>query len=240
LRTARGRDLRLQAEAESLLGNIAHERERPAEAEDHYRAAASLFDAARDTSAVAHQLAAVGQTLGARGRLAAAVEELTAAVDRLPNDLVVQAELGWALWQLGEGRAAVAVFTGVLATDGGNVEALRGRGEILTELGDFQGALRDLDRVTATGRPSTRAARGLALSQLGADAEAAKELTAALADAPRNGPVLLYAARAEVLGGDLSAAAELAERAVNAADPPLPIHQREAAQQLAARREGFG
>jgi tetratricopeptide (TPR) repeat protein len=240
LRTARGRNLQLQAEAESLLGNIAHERGRPAEAEGHYRVAATLFDAARDTTAVAHQLAAVGQTLLAQGRLSGAVEELNAAVGRLPNDLVVQAELGWALWQLGEGRAAVAVFTGVLATDGGNVEALRGRGEILAELSDFQGALRDLDRVAATGRPSTRAARGLALSQLGAYAEGAKELAAALADAPRNGTVLLYAAQAEALSGDLPAAADLADRAVNAADPPLPPHQREAARQLAARREGFG
>jgi len=238
LRTARGVDLRLQAEAESLLGNIAAERARSADAERHYRAAAGLFDAVRDTAAVAHQLAAVGQTLLAQGRLADAVEELNAAVSRLPNDLEVQAELGWALWQLGEGRAAAAVFTGVLATDGGNAEALQGRGEILAELGDYDGALRDLDRVAATSRPSMRAARGLALSQVGDYAEAGKELAAALADAPRNGPVLLYAAQAEALGGDMSAAAELAERAINAADPPLPPHQRDAAQQLAAWRDG--
>jgi tetratricopeptide (TPR) repeat protein len=239
LRTARGLDLRLQGEAESLLGNIAHEHGKPAEAEGHYRAAATLFDAVRDTAAVAHQLAAAGQTLLAQGRLADALEELNAAVDRLPNDLVVQAELGWALWQLGDGRAAVAVFTSVLATDGGNVEALRGRGEILAQLGSYRSALHDLDRVAAIGLPATRAARGLALSQVGAHAEAGKELAAALADGPRNGPVLLYAAQAEALGGDVAVAAELAERAVNAADPPLPPHQREAARQIAARPDSF-
>jgi tetratricopeptide (TPR) repeat protein len=237
LRTARGLDLRLQAEAESLLGNIANERGRPAEAEGHYRSAASLFDAARDTAAVAHQLAAVGQTLLAQGRPADAVEELNAAVSRLPHDLVVQAELGWALWQLGEGRAAVAVFTSVLASDGGNSDALRGRGEILAQLGDYYGALHDLDRVASVGLPATRAARALALSQIGAHAEAGKELAAALAAGPRNGPVLLYAAQAEALGGDVPAAAELAERAVTAADPPLPPRQREAARQLAARSD---
>jgi hypothetical protein len=48
-------------------------------------------------------------------------------------------------------------------------------------------------------------------------------------DAPRNGPVLLYAARAEALGGDGSAAAELAASALNATDPALPAHQCEAA-----------
>lgn len=240
LRTARGLDLRLQAEAESLLGNIANERGNPAEAESRYRAAAMLFDAVQDTAAVAHQLAAVGKMLLAQGRLTDAVEELNAAVERLPNDLTVQAELGWALWQLGDGRAAVAVFTSVLATDGGNVEALRGRGEILTQLGDYNEALHDLDRVAATGPPATRAAHGLALSHVGAHAEAGKELAAAQDDGPSNGPVLLYVAQAEALAGDLAAAAELAERAVNAADPPLPPHQREVARQLAARRFSFG
>jgi tetratricopeptide (TPR) repeat protein len=237
LRSAHGLDLRLQAEAESMLGNIAHECRRPAEAEGHYRVAATLFDATRDTAAVAHQLAAVAQTLLAQGRLADAVEELHAAVDRLPNDLVVQAELGWALWQLGDGRAAVAVFTSVLATDGANIEALRGRGEILAQLGDYQGALRDLDRVAAISPPATRAARGLALSRVGILAEASKELAAAKVDGPQNGAVLLYAAQAEALGGDLAAATELAERAVNAADPPLSPHQRKVAQQLAAARD---
>jgi Flp pilus assembly protein TadD len=58
-----------------------------------------------------------------------------------------RSELGWALWQIGQGRAAVAVFTGVLGLDGANVEALRGRGEILANLGDARSALRDLDRV---------------------------------------------------------------------------------------------
>jgi tetratricopeptide (TPR) repeat protein len=240
LRTARGLDLRLQAEAESLLGNIAREHGELTKAEGHYRTAATLFDAVLDTAAVAYQLAAVGQTLLARGRLADAVEALNAAVGRLPNDLVVQAALGWALWQLGDGQAAVAVFTSVLATEGGNVEALRGRGEILTQLGDYHGALHDLDRIAAIGLPATRAARGLALSHVGEYTEAGKELAAALADGPRNGPVLLYAAQAAALFGDVLAAAELAERAVNATDPPLPPQQREVARQLATRRDGLG
>src|SRR6266851_1696251 len=231
LRATPGSGLRLRAEATSLLGNLAHEREKPADAEAHYRTAASLFEAVQDTGAVASQLAAVGQALLAQGQPADAVQELRAAADRVPNDLMVQTELGWALWELGQSRAAVAVLTGVLGIDGGNPDALRARGEILADLGDVRDALRDLDRVTDRDRPSAHAARGLALAELG-DGRAHKEIESALADAPRNGQVLLYAARAEALGGDKIAAQELARRALNATDPPLPPHQRQAAQKL--------
>jgi tetratricopeptide (TPR) repeat protein len=237
VRTSRDGDFRLRAEAESLLGNIAHERGKPAEAEARYRVAASLFEAVQDTGAVARQLAAVGQTLLAQGRVTDAVDELRAAVDRLPNDLVVQAELAWALWQLGQARAAEAIFTGILAVDAGNAGALRGRGEILADIGEARGAMRDLGRTAPHDRPSTRAAHGLAMAELGEHLAAEKEIEAALAKAPRNGSVLLYAARAEALSGDEAAAAELAGLAINATDPPLPLHQREAALQLVGQRE---
>lgn len=233
LRTLPDTDLRLRAEATSLLGNIAHERGKPAEAEAHYRAAAKLFEAVRDTGAVASQLAAVGNTLLAQGQPADAVEELRAAADRIPNDLTVQTELGWALWELGQCRAAVAVLTSVLEVDGGNPGALRARGEILADLGEARGALRDLDRVLRHGQPSTHAARGLALAELGDQGTAGREIESALGEAPRNGPVLFYAARAESLGGNKPAAVDLARRAVNATDPALPAHQLEAALKLA-------
>ncbi len=232
LRTSLGTDLRLRADTVSLLGNLAHERGKPAEAETHYRDAARLFEVVRDTGAVARQLAAVGQALLAQGAPGAAVDELRAAIDRVPNDLVMQTELGWALWQLGQSRAAVAVLTGVLAVDGGDPDALQARGEILAERGEARDAMRDLDRVMRHDRPSTRAARGLALATLGDHGAAGQEIKGALDDAPRNGPVLLYAARAEALGGDQGAAVELARRAVDATDPALPSHQREVAQKL--------
>jgi tetratricopeptide (TPR) repeat protein len=237
LHTLPDTDLRLRAEAESLLGNLAHERGKPAEAEAYYRAAARLYEAVRDTEAVANQLAAVGQMLLAQGQPADAVEELRAATNRIPHDLVVQTELGWALWQLGQSRAAVAVLTGVLQIDGGNPDALRARGEILADLGDARNALRDLDRVERHVRPSTRAARGLARAELG-DRGAEGEIEGALAEAPRNGPVLLYAARTEALGGNKVAAVELARRALNATDPAPPPHQREAALTLLGQSGG--
>jgi tetratricopeptide (TPR) repeat protein len=234
LRTAPAGDLRPQAEAQSLLGNVALERDKPADAEARYRRAAGLFESVQDTAAVARQLAAIGRTLLDQGRLTEAIHELRAAVGRLPNDAVVQTGLGWALWQLGHPRTAEAVFTGVLAIDGGNVDALRGRGEVLAELGDARAALRDLDRLSSAELPSVRAARGLALAQLGEQAQAEEEIAAALIEVPHNGPVLLYAARTEAIGGDKAAAMELAERALIATDPSLPPYQREAAQELIA------
>jgi tetratricopeptide (TPR) repeat protein len=238
LRACAGHELRTQARAQALLGNIAHEREKPADAETYYRTAASLFEAARDTAAVAYQLAAVGQTLLDQERPADAVGELRSAVDRLPSDLLLQTQLAGALWQLGQPRTAEAIFTGVLEIDGGYAGALRGRGEILAVAGDARAALRDLDRLVPGGPPSVHAARGLALAQLGDLAEAAEEIKAALTEAPRNGPVLWYAARAEAMMEDEAAAAELAERAVNATDPSLPLHQRQVARELAGQCRG--
>jgi tetratricopeptide (TPR) repeat protein len=222
-------DLRLRAEAESFLGNIAHERRKPAEAEAHYRAAAPLFEVLQDTPAVARLLAAIGQSLLAQGRRAEAVDELRAAVGRIPNDLTVQTELGWTLWHLGQQRGAIAVLTGVLAIDGNAPEALRARGEFLADVGDAESALRDLDRVRRQQRPSARAARGLALATLHHRGSAEQEIDTARTEAPDSGPVLLYAARVAALGGNPVMAADLAHRALAATEPALPPHQHEAA-----------
>jgi tetratricopeptide (TPR) repeat protein len=237
LRTAPDTDLVLRARLESLLGNIAMEREKPTEAESHYRMAAGLFDAMRDIPAAATQLAAVGQTLIAQNRVQEAVDTLRAAIDRVPSDPVMQTDLALALWRLGEGRAAVSVLTAfLLRVDGGNSVALRARGEILADLGEAPQAISDLDRVTLEERPAGRAARGLALARLGDQARANVEVDNAVAEAPRNGAVLLYAARAKFLSGNEYTAEELARRAVDATDPALSPYHREVALQLATHK----
>ena len=137
----------------------------------------------------------------------------------------MQGELAWAFWQLGEAETAEALFNDILAVDAGNAGALRGRGEILADSGQAREAMRDLSRTVPHDKPSTRAARGLALAELGERVAAVKEIEAALEKAPGNGSVLLYAARAEALGGHQVAAADLAEQAIYATDPPLPVHQ---------------
>jgi len=224
LRTAPS--LRERAQAESLLGNVAHGRGKPDEALPHYQEAASLLQAAGDTSGAAYQLAAAGQAMLAGKHANDALPVLQAAVERAPNDLRLQTQLALASWQLGDGRTAVAVLDGVLNTDGGYVEARRARGEILADLGDARGAMLDLDRAVPD-RPSTRAARGLALAELGDHTAATKEINDAVANAQRNGPVLLYAARALDLSGDKVSARERAREAMDATDPPLsPPHLR--------------
>jgi hypothetical protein len=97
LRESSGKDLRLAAAAESLLGNAAYGQGDMAAAESHYRAASSLYEALQDTPLVAYLLAAIGRTLLNRGQYREAVGSLYGAVTRLPNDQVVQAELGQAL-----------------------------------------------------------------------------------------------------------------------------------------------
>jgi tetratricopeptide (TPR) repeat protein len=225
--------LRKHAEAESLLGNVAVEQEQPAEAVRHYREAASLLEMAGDTGAAARTLAAAGQALLAQGDTFAAVRELRIAVERARNDLILQTELALALWQFGEGRAAVAVLNSVLGVDGGHLEALRARGEILADLGDARGAMLDLNRQSVRDHPSTQAARGLALAELGDHSAATQEINDALTRAPQNGPVLLYAARASALSGDQLSSEEHARRAIDATDPPLSQPHREYASKLA-------
>jgi len=226
---------REQAQAKSLLGNVAYRRGRPGQALPQYRSAANLLQAAGDTGAAATQLAAVGRVLLAAGRPAAAVAELRAAVARAPSDLGLQTQLAVALWQLGEGRTAVGILDWVLTTDGGYMEARRARGEILADLGEARSAMADLDR-TVPGRPSTRAARGLALAELGDVMAATKEINDAVECAQRNGPVLLYAARALDLAGDKISAMERAKEAIDATDPPLSAPHRRLALKLAGHR----
>ncbi len=240
LRRSADTDLRLRAEAESLFGNIAAERGETAaakaEAETHHRAAARLYEALRDIPAVASQLAAIGQLLIAQQRPEDAIEELSAARDRMPSDPVIQTNLAVALWRLGDSRGAVAVLTRVLALDGGNAVALRARGEILADLGEARQAMLDLDRVRLAARPAARAARGLALAELGDRPGASTEIDDAVAEAPWNGDVLLRAARAKALNGDENAAEELARRALDANDPRLLHYHRGVALQLVSHK----
>jgi tetratricopeptide (TPR) repeat protein len=225
-------DLRLQAWFASFLGNLAYEQGKPADAETEYRRAAELFGALPDTMMVAYELGAAGRMLLAQGQQTAAVNQLRAAVERAPNDPVLQTELARALWQLGQSRAAVAVLTSVLGLDAGNREALRTRGEVLAYLGQPDQAMLDLERVDVSGQPSTRAARGLARAELGDYSAADEDINGALDEAPRNGAVLLFAAKATAVEGDRRSARELARRAVEASDPALSPRHRDSAFEL--------
>jgi len=222
---------RQKAQAQSVLANVAYQQRRTADALPHYREAAFLLQASGDTGGAAFQLAAVGQVLLAKGDPASAVTELRAAVERAPSDLGLQTQFAVALWQYGDGAAAARILDWVLKSNGTHSEALRVRGEVLADLGQASSALADLDRA-APDRPSTRAARGLALAELGRHHAATREIDQAMADAQRNGPVLLYAARVLDLAGDKISARERAREAIDATDPPLSPPHRELALRL--------
>jgi tetratricopeptide (TPR) repeat protein len=225
--------MRVAGEARVLLGNVAYEQGDNDAALPHYQEAASLLEAAGDPGAALHCLAAVGQTLLALGRIREAVAEFRAAVGRAPNDQVLQTQLALALWQQGEGETAIAILNGVLGVDGASAEALRARGEILADLGDARNAIYDLERPSIRDLPSAQAARGLALAELGDHSAAMRVISDAVETAPRNGTVLFFAARASALAGDKAASWELAQRAVDATDPPLSPSHRKLAEELA-------
>lgn len=218
--------------AYALLGNIACEHGNSRDAEAQYREAMRHFVAAADSQAAGYHLTAIGHLLLEQGRTDDAVSALDSALKRLSNDPVVRIFYATALWQLGEGHAAVAVLNEALSIDGDHADALRTRGEILADLGEARDAIRDLDRVPDADRPATRAARGLALAELGERRAARREIEKAISEGERSGPALLYAARAFALIGDKIAAEENARLAADATDPPLSWRQLEAARKL--------
>ena len=232
-RTSSSEVFALLANAYSLLGNIAYEQGNAREAVADYREAMSHFGAVSDVHAVGYQLTAIGHLLLDQGDVDEAASMLGSALTRLRNDPVVRIFYATALWQLGDGRAAVAVLNEALTIDGKHADALRIRGEILADLGEARDAIRDLDRVPDANRPATRAARGLALAELGDRRAARIEIEKAISSGQRSGPALLYAARAFALIGDKLAAEENARLAADATDPPLLGRQLEAARRLA-------
>ncbi|MCO5973808.1 tetratricopeptide repeat protein [Actinoallomurus soli] len=233
-------DLRARAKALSFLGNVALQEGCLSDAAERYDEAASMFAALGLTENVGWLLAAVGMLKLSMGDQGAAVEKLSAASNRVPGDPRIQTELARALWHTGQKQAALAVLSGVLKRDGDRAEALRTRGEILADMGEAESAIRDLERVGSHLRPSALAARALALARLSqrdsARREEAEEASAELDKVLRrerhSGPVLFRAAQVRLIEGDARTATELASRAVDATDPPLPPHQEVEAHRL--------
>ncbi|MEO3810173.1 hypothetical protein ABGB17_14325 [Sphaerisporangium sp. B11E5] len=222
-------DLRVRAEIESFLGNVALSRAEWAEAEvrwaeavERHRQAAHLYEALGDTAAVGVQLAAIGRLRLLQGRTAEAIDHLRAAVARVPHDLMVKTQLSWALWNNGDHRAALPIVTEVLELGGDVTLALRVRGELLADLGRAAEALRDLDRIRGRQPDATTvAARALTLALLGERRQSLEEVDAALAMAPDHGLVAYFAARAVDALGDQERAMTIARQAAGAANPPL-------------------
>jgi tetratricopeptide (TPR) repeat protein len=229
-----GDDLRTQAKIERLRGDIDSRGPDLEAAQIHYRNAASQFEVLGDSAAVGRLLTCIGRLSLRLGQPGSAAAELQAAITRIPTDLGTRTELGWALWHHGRPAAAVSVLGEVLAVDRDMAEALRARGEILADLGRAPEALDDLNRVRSGQGPATVAARALALALDGRLEAAEQEAEDAHANAGDDGPTLLRVARVRALRGNPVGAAELAERALSAAERRLPRHLRDEAVKLVA------
>jgi tetratricopeptide (TPR) repeat protein len=225
-------NIRMPAEAESIIGNIAYADDVQQAAADHYRKAAALFELVQDTGAVSLLLAAIGRTEMIQDHRDEAIDAMESAVARTPEDPGVQAALAHGLREMNKNNAAVSVLDHVLAAKGDTPEALRVRSEIMAARGDAVSADRDRARMRMGQVPRTRAARALALAAAHELNAAEQEIGSVLAEAPDNGPVLLYAAQIQVLRGDAAAAAEFTSRAIAAAHPPLSPRQRDRAQSI--------
>jgi tetratricopeptide (TPR) repeat protein len=235
LRASGADELGVRAEAEYLMGEVIERRgvaDEVKAALDHYHRAAELFEVFESPASVGKSLAASGRLLLARGCYSEAVADLQASIARNPADLDVQADLALALWHNGQRHSALAVLNIVLALDRNHAAALRVRGEILADMGNTEDALRDLDRVRHHQRPSTQAARALALALAGRLDAAEQEAADALANDADNGPLRLRVARVRKELNDPQGAAVLAAAALAAKQTPLPPHLRGIAQSL--------
>ena len=224
-------ELRTRAEAEYLLGEVAGHRGEPSAALDHFHRAAGLFEVLQEPGSVGGALAAAGLSL-IYGRNTAAAADLQAAIARIPGDLEVQTDLAQALWRNGQQRVATAVLDSVLSLDANLLTALRVRGEIRADMGEAEGALRDLDQVRFNQRPGTQAARALALAISERFDAAEQEAADALASREDSGPMLLRIARVRALTGHRAEALQLAVAALEAAEMPLPPHLQEYARRF--------
>ena len=222
-----GLDMRWQADAHSILGNVAYHRRHMKDAETEYMLAAQLREQLQDHQAVGRLLGAIGRIRAMRGQYSAALEDLQSAVTRLPEDLVLQTELAKALSIAGQPQAAAAVFGTVLMGEPDSIEALTWRGQLQADRGYYLAALDDLHTLrrlspSAALQPEVQSAYALALAQAGDAETAAKEADAALAAAPDHGVIVLRAAQVARITGAQERAAELFRMASEARNPPLP------------------
>lgn len=101
LQDAPDTELRWHAEARSLLGNLAYQQGQFDAAEEHYQAAAELFEAAGGHgAAVVRLLGAISRTLLDRGRFGEALTQVSAALNRARADAAAQLELRWVFTEL--------------------------------------------------------------------------------------------------------------------------------------------
>jgi tetratricopeptide (TPR) repeat protein len=144
-----------------------------------------------------------------------------------PEQVSLLVERGTALSYGGRFHDAEADFSAALSMDPENRDALGGRGQALTETGQPERALLDLDCAIKMTKDRDygaclRSARGLALTQLGRHGTAMVAFRASLRAAPDNAWTFWRRARAYALRGKTREATRDARAALKRRRPPLP------------------
>ena len=221
--------------ARIILGDVAYARLEHEAARRAYDDALEIELMADSRSpAVAYLFAAIARIHLLEGDVDKALGSARAGRLITAGETIAMLESGQAHWRARRYRAALKDLDPILEREPGHVEALRIRGEIYADWGKQEKALADLDRVAVAAPPSASAARILAA---GPDVPLTWDQVTELREEGRNhGLVLLFLARATREREEMGLAAELADEALQATNPPLSDHHREEAERIAGGR----
>jgi tetratricopeptide (TPR) repeat protein len=214
-------------------------------AEEHLHVALSLFAVLEDRNLTARTLSALADVRFLAGDYQEAAQYQRDAVDNLATDVDALVGLGYAQWYGGSPADAEATFSQAITWDAKAARAFGGRGQVLAEMNEYATALTNLDPALDFGLPPTEemdahSARALALTGLGRDQEADRELATARSQDPARARTLRRAGRIAAMRDQPALAVGEVEKALRA-DPPLPPwDETDARRLLAALREKGG
>jgi tetratricopeptide (TPR) repeat protein len=163
-------------------------------AERGLRSALARFALLEDAAAAAAVLGSLAELRLADGAYGEAADLGRQALERAPGDVRALTVLGHALWLGGSPADGEVVFSRALRLDPSAVRARLGRGQVLSDMGQYRRALVDLDLALAAGLSpdeeiDARSARALAMAGLGRPEDADAEIAAVLErglDRPRS------------------------------------------------------
>jgi tetratricopeptide (TPR) repeat protein len=183
-------------------------------AEEHLRAARSLYIMLNDGYWAARALTSLAEIRLSMGDYLVAAELSGQAVEQMPGDTEALTVLASAEWQAGSPADAEVTFSRVLHWDADTPSALAGRGQVRADMGSYSLAVDDLDRalkfsLDREDEADARSARALALAGLGRPADAHAELAESLRLLPGRSRTKGRADRIAMLVGDLAGERDL-------------------------------